>query len=220
MEFRTIHSFDATPNPIDYQHKILCVGSCFAANMGKQLEKYFFDTLSNPNGIIFNPISLVQGLKTALHPDKLEVEKHVFEYQNRFYSWLHHGSFQSHSKEELLNTIHEQNAQLGKFIKEADYILLTWGSAHVYTLNTTQEIVANCHKMPSQSFQKRLLSISEIVSYYQTFLTELLAINPKLKLIWSISPVKYVRDGLHQNNLSKSVLFLALEELLALYPST
>jgi hypothetical protein len=219
MEFRSKHTFSSIENPLRYGQKILSVGSCFAANMGMQLEKHFFDAQTNPNGIIFNPISLVEGLSIALNPDLFEPEKHVFQHQNRYYSWLHHGSFQADSKAELLTKIETQNRLMQQYLSEGDFLLLTWGSAHAYTLASNQQIVANCHKLPSQHFQKRLLSVAEIVDHYQIFLTELLAINPKLQIIWSISPVKYLRDGLHQNNLSKSTLFLALDSLLKQFPN-
>ena len=219
MEFRSIHSFEAIQNPLRYGQKILCVGSCFAANMGMLLEKHFFDAHTNPNGIIFNPISLVQGLQIGLNPSLFEEEKYVFEYNNRYYSWLHHGSFQASSKKELLEAIDAQNKRIHEQLTQGDFLLITWGSAHVYTLQSNQEIVANCHKLPGHFFQKRLLSVAEIVSHYQSFLKSILQINPKLQIIWSISPVKYLRDGLHQNNLSKSTLFLALEALRQEFPN-
>jgi hypothetical protein len=173
MEFRSIHSFEAIQNPLRYGQKILCVGSCFAANMGMLLEKHFFDAHTNPNGIIFNPISLVQGLQIGLNPSLFEEEKYIFEYNNRYYSWLHHGSFQASSKKELLEAIDTQNKRIHEQLTQGNFLLITWGSAHVYTLQSNQEIVANCHKLPGHFFQKRLLSVAEIVGHYQSFLKRL-----------------------------------------------
>lgn len=220
MEFRSIHTFKPIETPIEYHHKLVSVGSCFAANMGNLLEKHFFSILNNPNGIIFNPISLAQGLSYALNPHLFDAEKYIAEHNHLFYSWLHHGSIYANTKEALLQKIQDKNKLISTYLLEADYLIITWGSAFVYELKEEGEIVANCHKFPGSYFHKRLLSCSEIVNFYQPFLSELLALNPKLKLIWSISPVKYLRDGLHENNLSKSTLFLALEDLLKKFPSS
>lgn len=205
-------------NRLGYEHKILCLGSCFAANMGNLLAEHFFQVQCNPNGIIFNPMSLLQGMQQALNPNLFDPEKHLLAHQENYYSALHHGSFKSDSKEALIARIHAQNKLFGQYLQEADYVLLTWGSAQVYTWQSSQQMVANCHKLPAHLFEKRLLTVSEISSAYEIFITELLRINPKLKIIWSISPVKYIRGGLHQNNLSKSTLLLALESLLKKFP--
>lgn len=205
---------------VGYEHKILCLGSCFAANMGKLLAEHFFQVQCNPNGIIFNPMSLLQGMQQALNPNLFDPEKHLLAHQGNYYSALHHGSFKSDSKEALIARIHAQNKLFGQYLQEADYVLLTWGSAQVYTWQSSQQLVANCHKLPAHLFEKRLLTVSEISSAYEIFITELLRINPKLNIIWSISPVKYIRGGLHENNLSKSTLLLALETLLKKFPQS
>ncbi len=205
---------------VGYEHKILCLGSCFAANMGKLLAEHFFQVQCNPNGIIFNPMSLLQGMQQALNPNLFDPEKHLITHQGNYYGTLHHGSFKSDSKEALIARIHTQNKLFGQYLQEADYLLLTWGSAQVYTWHTTQQVVANCHKLPAHLFEKSLLTVSEISAAYEIFITELLRIKPKLRIIWSISPVKYIRGGLHQNNLSKSTLLLALETLLKKFPQS
>jgi len=219
LEFFSKHVFDSLVPGLGYPQRVLCLGSCFAANIGTLLERYFFRVQCNPNGIIFNPMSLLAGMEIALNPAAFEEEKYVFEYQSRYYSWLHHGSFQSHSKNELLQRIQAQQQVFQEAIRQADVLLLTWGSAQVFTLASTGQIVANCHKLPGHFFQQRLLSVDEIVAAYTAFLHQLLHINPKLQIVWSISPVKYVRGGLHANNLSKSTLFLALQALREAFPN-
>ncbi len=214
MEFRTLHQFAPIDKAIGYEDKILSIGSCFAENMGKKLLAHKMKCLANPNGILFNPISILNALKTYLSPGRFEPNNAVFKHQGLYHSWLHHGSFNTTDKVALLEKINSNNNSAHQQLCSANYLIITWGSAFVYEHIESNTLVANCHKIPASHFKKRLLSVSEIVNAYQDFLKELYAVNPSIKIIWSISPVKYIKDGLNQNNLSKSTLFLALQELL------
>ena len=220
MEFRTQHHFSPIDKAIRYEDQIVSIGSCFAENMGKQLLAHKMKCLANPNGILFNPISILNALKTYLSPSRFEPNNAVFEYQGIYHSWLHHGAFNTGNKTALIEKITRINNTAHTQLCSANYLIITWGSAFVYEHIESNTLVANCHKIPAKEFRKRLLSVSEIVHAYQDFLKELYTINPGIKIIWSISPVKYIKDGLNQNNLSKSTLFLALQELLQSDPNS
>jgi hypothetical protein len=132
---------------------------------------------------------------------------------------MHHGVFSSPDKQKLKTTISNHLVQANKQLAQLDYLFITWGSAYVYELISNKQVVANCHKVPQQQFSKRLLSVNEIVHAYEKFFAELQELNPNVKVVWSISPVKYLKEGIHENNLSKSVLHLAMHELMQKFPS-
>jgi hypothetical protein len=216
MEFRTLHHFDATKQPIDFTSSLLSIGSCFATHMGAKLEKRKFSILTNPGGIIYNPMSIAQIIDDGLHLNTQLQENSFFEYLGFWHSWNHHGSFSRVSKLELIESIYQSNQSTHMALRNASHLLITWGSAYVYEKNSDGKMVANCHKVPGKEFSKRLLEPSEITQRYIELIKSIRAFNPEINLIWSISPVKHIRDGLHENNLSKSVLFLAMQDLLKL----
>lgn len=216
MEFRTVHHFDATKQPIDFTSSLLSIGSCFATHMGAKLEKRKFSILTNPGGIIYNPMSIAQIIDDGLHLNTQLQENSFFEYLGFWHSWNHHGSFSRVSKLELIESIYQSNQSTHMALRNASHLLITWGSAYVYEKKSDGKMVANCHKVPGKEFSKRLLEPSEITQRYIELIKSIRAFNPEINLIWSISPVKHIRDGLHENNLSKSVLFLAMQDLLKL----
>ncbi|OYU95804.1 MAG: GSCFA domain protein [Bacteroidetes bacterium B1(2017)] len=220
MQFRLEHTFKPLEQPIAYSHKVFALGSCFAQNIGQLLQNHRFNLCLNPSGILFNPASMAQALAQYINPSSFHAQEQLIENQGLFHSWSHHGQFSNPNKAQIEQEITNSLQEANKALSEANYLLLTWGSAWVYELNTSKQIVANCHKVPANQFTKRLLRVEEIVALYTPLLTTLLNQNKDLKIIWSISPVKYSKDGLHQNNLSKSVLFLALNQLQQLFPTS
>lgn len=220
MEFKVSQSFPNLAKSISYEHKLMAIGSCFAQNMGSMLEKHHFNLVLNPFGIVFNPISMAYQLRCLLKLESFSKEKYVALHQELYHSWLHHGSYSAANETDFLNKI-EADILLGKEqLRQASTLIITWGSANVYQLLGTDMVVSNCHKFPSNQFQKRRLSVSEIVEAFKPILASIAEANPNLQIVWSVSPVKYLRDGLNQNNLSKSTLFLALEELMHAYPNS
>jgi hypothetical protein len=182
--------------------------------MGNNLEKRKFSIYSNPSGIIFNPMSIAQTIEDCLPLNAHLEEDSVFEYLGSWHSWNHHGSFSKASQLELLASIDQANQWGHAALRNSTHLIITWGSAYVYEKYTDRKIVANCHKVPAKEFTKRLLEPIEIIQRYVELIKSIRAINPSINIVWSISPVKHIRDGLHENNLSKSVLFLAMHELL------
>ncbi len=198
--------------PIQFKDKIALIGSCFTENIGKKLNDYCFNTFLNPNGIVFNPISLAEPFRRQF--DNIAYTEEDLIYSNdRWVSWFHHGKFSNESKEILLATINHEQRAFEKFITEAPWFIITFGTAWVYHFLPEQLIVANCHKIPGQQFKKRLLEVDEIVLCWQLIVKKLKAINPKLNIIFTVSPVKHLRDGVSENTLSKATLHLAIDKL-------
>ena len=204
-----------TPRPfsttIHHQHKLLLIGSCFTENIGAKLKQHKFAVLENPNGILFNPMSIAKSV-TSYILNKRYTEADLF-YQNECWnSWGHHSRFSHPDKEECLRGINQSQQAANDFITKADWVFITVGSAFVYELGNS-EVVANCHKVPTDKFHKRLLSVQEVVIAFKVMLDELLAVNPTAKIIFTISPVRHLRDGFVENNRSKSTLIQAVHQL-------
>ncbi|MBN8700183.1 MAG: GSCFA domain-containing protein [Chitinophagales bacterium] len=221
MEFH----LDFTPRPfaqkISHRHKLLLIGSCFTEQIGTKLAHHKFGTLDNPNGILFNPVSIARSVSSYIQ-NKQYAKEDLF-YQNECWnSWEHHSRFSHPDADTCLQRINASQRKAHVFLKEADWLLITLGSAFVYELPSPQEeglgvrsVVANCHKVPTDKFNKRLLPVEEVVSGLQTMIDELRAFNPGLKIIFTISPVRHLRDGFVENNRSKATLIHAVHQLTA-----
>lgn len=211
-------NYTPAPSPVKISHadKILLIGSCFAENIGEKLIQSKFNGVVNPNGILFNPASIATALRSYLQPD---LENSKPETNNDLYfSFEHHGSFSSATKEELIEKIKNTTQAAHKQLKEADFLIITFGSAFAYRHLASDKIVANCHKLPQQDFKKELLSVEAMVADYKLLFDELNKFNPQLNIILTVSPVKYLRDGIVENNLSKSILIQSVHQLLNLNP--
>lgn len=198
-------------NPImHYKYPVVAIGSCFADRMAEKLKEVRFDVLANPLGVLYNPISIVDGLMNA--PKSVPNEDSLLEANGLWHSWNHHGAFSMPSKEQLVQKIQESNALITKYLHgPKTQIIITLGSAYVYTYHGA--VVANCHKVPATNFEKRLLSVEEV----EQSLTGLIEEYPMHDFVFTISPVRYIRDGLHESNISKSVLHLGLNKLVSKY---
>jgi len=213
MDFRLNFELAKAPFKINISNKILLMGSCFAENVGQLLTGNKFNVLINPNSILFNPISIFTALSDYIEakiPDKEE----LFLHNGLWHSWKHHGSFSSPNTAEILASTELSTKQASGFIKECDYLILTFGSAMIYELKSTQEIVANCHKVPQTHFTKRLLRMDEIVSGFEKIYAKIIDINPGIKIILTVSPVRYIADDLVMNNLSKSILIQSVHDII------
>lgn len=217
-----------TPKPfatqINHQQKLLLIGSCFTENIGTKLKQHKFEVLENPNGILFNPVSITKSI-TSYIDNKQYKDTDLF-YQNECWnSWEHHSRFSHPDKEQCLKEINQSQQQAHFFLKSTDWVLITLGSAFAYTLNFSGnqsiesrvelegEVVANCHKVPTDKFNKMLLGLDEIVAGLQLMLDKLIAFNPSIKVIFTISPVRHLRDGFVENNRSKATLIQAVHSL-------
>jgi hypothetical protein len=204
-----------TPKPFDikinHQQNLLLIGSCFTEQIGTKLANHKFAVLDNPNGILFNPSSIAKSISSYIN-NKQYTETDLF-YQNECWnSWEHHSRFSHPDMEKCLQGINESQSKANEFLKNADWLLITLGSAFVYELEN-KEVVANCHKVPTDKFTKLLLAADEVFTSLQTTIEKTVAFNPKLKIIFTISPVRHLRDGFVENNRSKATLVQAVHQL-------
>lgn len=197
--------------------RVMLLGSCFAANMGTRLQEAKFRCDVNPYGVLYNPRSISAALREMLG-GKEYAEEDLFQYRGLWHSPMHHGVFSSEKAEDTLESINRRLRSARETLKNGpDYLLITFGTAWVYEDKATGGIVANCHKLPEKNFVRRRLSVDEIVEDYTSLLSRMSARNPKLKVLFTVSPIRHVRDGMHANQLSKATLLLAVDALQAAF---
>ena len=213
MKFRTEIPTPKYPFNISYQDKLMLVGSCFSDHIGNFFQEMRFDTLSNPFGTLFNPVSIANALKMCINPELFN-EQYIDFFNEKWISYAHHGKFSHPDKETFLQNIRQNLDKAHDFLSSANYLFITFGTAYCYRLNERDIIVANCHKIPANQFEKQLLTIEQIVGFYQDLLEQLRQFNPQLKIIFTVSPVRHLADGFHENQISKSILHLSINQLI------
>jgi len=213
MQFRTQIPILKSNNPIDYNSKILSMGSCFAENMASKFDYFKFQNETNPFGIIFNPVSIEKLFNRVCNED-LFTEKDVFFYNERWHSFEVHSDLSNSDRQELLESLNKAITETHKQIKEATHIIITFGTSWVYRNLESTEIAANCHKVPQKQFSKELLSVDTIQQSIQNTINLVHALNPEINFIFTVSPVRHIKDGFVENQLSKSHLFTALHSVL------
>lgn len=211
-DFRTVLTFKESKSKIDHNSKVLSIGSCFAEHITMRLEQRKFDTLLNPFGILYNPVSIATGLAILTGQRQLK-EEELFEDNGLWHNFLFHGKYSGTNQDEVWTEMQQLVDQASTFFQKADWLICTFGTAFVFEYRQTGQVVANCHKLPNQEFERRRLSVSEIVATWEECLTSLWQLNPKLKVLLTVSPVRHIRDGLVENQKSKAALLLAIDEL-------
>ena len=209
--FRTVIPLQKAEYTISHENPIMLMGSCFAENIGQKLARYKFDTDVNPFGILFNPASIAQTL-SILTETALFTEKDLFSLNNEWVSFYHHGKFSHLDKEKCLAGINEKLLESRAFLQKTDFLILTFGSTVTYSYQGN--IVANCHKVPQREFQKQMLTPQEIVSALTESIEKVRRINEKIRIIFTVSPVRYIKNSMMENTLSKAQLIVATHELL------
>lgn len=214
MDFRAEFFPKAFQKKINHKDKLLLVGSCFTEQIGSKLAAHKFSTLENPNGILFNPVSIAHAI-TSYAAGTGYKEKDLFYHNELWGSWQHHTRFSNISKTKALEAINESQERANTFIKDTTWILLTLGSAFVYenTSSENKEVVANCHKVPTDKFYRRLLEPQEVKTVLSAMMDTVRAINPEVNFIFTISPVRHLREGFIENNRSKATLIQAVHSL-------
>ena len=210
--FRTLLKVPKSNFEIQYSDHLLCMGSCFAEHIGEKLLSRKFNVSLNPFGILYNPISICDNLNSLLKAYSYS-EEDIFEHQGRWNSFAHHGRFSAFSKSEMLATLEKETLQAQENLQRTNRILLTFGTAFVYIYKSTGQVVANCHKLSGKEFEKKRLSVSEIVAAWSQLIPGLMAHLPNLEIIFTVSPVRHIRDGMIENQRSKSALLLAIDQL-------
>lgn len=208
MEFKLSFEPERPARLLNYRQPVLLTGSCFSDHISRLLTAHYFDAEEQPNGIVFNPVSIAQHLEKIID-GSLYTGDMLHHFNELWHSWEHHGSFNSTDKEMALVAMNEKRSRAHHQLqKKGAVLLVTLGSGFAYTLKGG-EPVANCHKYPGEHFNKKLLSPEEIVRAFAGVLERI----PDVPVYFTVSPVRHVRDGLVQNNLSKAVLIQAAHEL-------
>jgi hypothetical protein len=224
MEFQLPIRIDPPTQPILYQDKILLTGSCFTEHIGNTLQELKFDTLQNPNGILFDPASVAASLVSYIQNRQYREDELVY-FNELWQSWQHHSSFSHTDRAACLQGVNASQARAHSFLKEAKWLIITLGSSFSYRLSEEADAalipsafpapraVANCHRAPAQQFRKHLMTIEEIEAVLDDCLRQLFAFNPAIRVIFTVSPVRHVRDGVIENNRSKARLIESVHHL-------
>ncbi|VBB43473.1 GSCFA domain protein [uncultured Paludibacter sp.] len=215
--FTTKVNIPASTVQIGYNDKLMTLGSCFAENIGKKLTDAFFQVNINPFGVLYNPMSVNDSLQKLMGND-FYTETELFEHQSLWHSFSHSSLYSGETKKECLQKINASLQEARKFLQETRFLLITFGTAWIYENTEDGKTVANCHKLPANRFHRRRLSVTEIGEKFTILLSQLKARNPHLEVIFTVSPIRHWKDGAHENNVSKSVLHLAIEELKEKFP--
>ena len=198
--------------PITYKDKLLLTGSCFTEHISDRLAQHKFRTLANPNGILFNPLSVAKSLN-AYAEGRLYSESELFYLNELWNSWDHHTRFSDIDKQKALERINSSQKEASNWIKETDWVIITLGSAFQYYLKENGRPVANNHRAPSQWFERKLLPIEDIVEVLSNALKNILSMNLEAKFLFTVSPVRHIKDGVVENNRSKARLIEAVHVL-------
>lgn len=213
MELRTTFNILPSPEKIAYDKPVMFVGSCFSASIGNKLDEGHMPVLINPTGTVYNPVSVINTLEFIAGSTNYTIDD-LYNFNGRWVSFNHYTDFSSEDPDKVLHKINAKKSEAASFLKNTRLLFVTFGTARVYRLKRTGIIVSNCHKIPSAEFTHELLTVDQIVSLWTKQLDHICKLYPDLKVIFTVSPVRHWKDGAHGNQVSKSVLFLAVEELL------
>lgn len=216
MQFRTEVVAPQYDRKITYGDSLFFMGSCFVENIGRKLNALKFNIQTNPFGVMFNPESIRLSLARMLDGDDF-TEREIFEQDGVWNSFSLHSEFASLSSEDYLRYANDALQRGRASLLQSDVLFLTWGTAWIYR-HENGTVVANCHKQPASLFVRERLSVESIVDSYVEFLSRLWTKNEKLKVVLTVSPIRHWKDGAHGNQISKSVLLLAADELVNRFP--
>ncbi len=219
MEFLLELNLKPLTDPIRHQEPVFLIGSCFTEHIGNSLAHHKFGVMQNPHGILFDPLSVCHALERYMSGTHYSGSD-LFYLNEIWHSWHHHSRFSATQKEKALTQMNETLDEAHAFLKTAKWLIITLGSSFSYQLTETGMPVANCHRAPAQSFNKHMLATSETTAALQNMIEQLQAFNPSLRIIFTISPVRHIRDGVIANNRSKARLIEAVHQITDQYPHT
>lgn len=212
-KFQTIVEIPKFPWQTGYSNSHVFMGSCFAENIGNRMESLKYKVDINPFGILYNPLSVSNGLRILLQQKEFKAEDLIFA-NGFWHSFSHHGRFSSTNKNEVLEQINNRIIFSAKFLKTASFLFITFGTAWIYKFKKTGQTVSNCHKIPAKEFERVRMTVDEIVDEYQDLLIEIRKLNPSLKVVFTVSPIRHWKDGAVENQRSKAVLLLAVDKII------
>jgi len=212
MNFTTKIHLEKYNHPIDYNSSIMLLGSCFAENMGEKFEYFKFRNVVNPFGIIFNAVSIEKLIHRVVNKIVF-TEKDIFFHNDLWHCFEVHSQLSNPNKEEFLSNLNAILELMNQQITSLTHCIITLGTSWVYRNNDSNEIVANCHKVPQKEFTKELVSIEENVKCIQNIISLVHSLNPVCNFIFTVSPVRHIKDGFVENNVSKAHLISAIHTI-------
>lgn len=218
MNFTTKIPISKSAHPIDYHSKIVSLGSCFAVNMAEKLDFFKFENTCNPFGIIFNPVS-IEKLVYRITQQLFYTENDIFFHNESWHCYEAHSELSHSNKAAFLNSLNGIIEQANRQFRDASHLIITLGTSWVYRNIETNEIVANCHKVPQKQFKKELLSVEIIEQSIQNSISLIHNVNPNANFIFTVSPVRHIKDGFIENQVSKAHLIAALQTAISHLPS-
>ncbi len=213
MQFTTATKIVKSQNQIDYHSRIMAFGSCFAENMGEKFDYYKFQNTINPFGIIFNVVSIEKIINRIVTLQYFS-DQDVFQHNNLWHCFEVHSVLSHPNKDLFLKNLNETLKKSHQTLCETTHFVFTFGTSWVYEAIASSEIVANCHKMPQKNFIKKLLTASETSTSLQNIVSNIQSVNKKAVFVATISPVRHLKDGFFENNVSKGILFQAIFDVL------
>lgn len=219
MNFTTKIPIAKSNSPIDYSSQIVAVGSCFAENMGEKFDFYKFQNSTNPFGIIFNPVSIEKILERAIHLNYF-IEADLFFHNELWHCYEVHSDLSQPNKEEMLSNLNRLLTEMNSKLAAATHLFITYGTSWVYQLKSNGVVVANCHKVAQDQFEKVILSVTEIENAIHNSIDLIQKINPKCQLVFTVSPVRHIKDGFVENQRSKANLISALHSSISQQPTS
>ncbi|HEY3388487.1 MAG TPA: GSCFA domain-containing protein [Prolixibacteraceae bacterium] len=216
MKLSTEAEIPQFKNKMGYRHQSMMMGSCFAESIGTYLQELCLPVMVNPFGILYNPVSIVNSLNLVLS-GKIFTEQDLFYANGLYNSFSHHSRFSGSDPVTTLANINIETAKASEVLKNSQHLFVTFGTSWVFKHNINGMIVSNCHKLPASTFDRYRLSVKQIIETWIPLIDQLRIINPNLRIVFTVSPIRHLKDGAHENQLSKSTLLIAIEELISLY---
>lgn len=219
MQFTTPVDLPQGENSITHKDRIMLVGSCFATNIGRMLQERKFRIDINPFGTQYNPLSINSVLRRVAKGNVFyEESAELFGHNGKWHSIMHHSDFSRDSREELLECINSRLLHAHTIADECSVVFITLGTAYAYIRKCDNTVAGNCHKLPAKEFDRRLLTVDEIIEDFERTISIYREKNPDIRFIFTVSPIRHLRDGAHDNQKSKATLLLAIDGIMDRHP--
>jgi hypothetical protein len=216
MEFRTEVKVTGSFRKIDYRTPVMFLGSCFAGEMAGKMEAGLMPVMCNPAGVVYNPLSVASTLRNIISA-KVFTTDDLWFHNNKWLSFNHYTDFSGEERALVLERLNTSAQSARTFLQSAGFLFVTFGTARIFRRADTGEVVSNCHKIPAQFFERELLTVHSVVEEWARLLDDIKRFNPDLAVVFTVSPVRHLKDGAHGNQISKAVLLLAIENLMDHY---
>ena len=216
IKFSTEVKLPVFKKKMGYRDRSMMVGSCFAEKIGTYLDELCLPVMVNPFGVLYNPVSIANSLRLLLS-DKKFTEQDLFYSDGLYHSFSHHSRFSGPDPVATLQGINFKINEATDILKNCHHLLVTFGTSWVFEHKLEGVVVSNCHKLPASTFNRYSLSVRQIAEEWMQLIDQMRSLNPDLHLIFTVSPIRHLSDGAHQNQLSKATLLLAIEELISRY---